>query len=262
MAQTPEREKINGRIAREQVFYDELVLEGSRTRSLLDRFSEAFYEKGYRGRLWGPVWQTLDLRGKSVLDYGCGDGKFTYLLARLGAHAYGIDISPQLIAKAKASAPAKSAEFPQFLVGDAHATPFADSCFDYVMGNGALHHFVLDRAYVEIRRILRPGGKAIFQEPMYNHPLVWLLRRGTPSLRTDDERPLSLSDLERARTQFRSHRHREHFLLAVCAAPAHLLGKRAALTIINGMDRIDQVLMRAAPPLRRFAWLTVMELEK
>jgi SAM-dependent methyltransferase len=238
------------------------VVEGSNARNLLDRFSRAFYDKSARGRLWGPVWRTIDLRGKSVLDYGCGDGHFTHLLARLGAHAYGIDISPQLIAKAEGMAPQQANGFPRFLVGDAHATPFQDDAFDYVMGNGALHHFVLEHAYAEIARVLKPGGKAFFQEPMAHHPLLRLLRRGTPALRTDDERPLSLEDLDRARKYFRACRCREHFLFAVGAAPAHLLGKNAALAVINAIDRFDQMVMRALPPLRRFAWLTVAEWEK
>ena len=257
-----DQEKTNERIVREQAFYDELVIQGSKTRDLLDRFSAGFYDKSNRGRLWGPIWRKIELRGKKVLDYGCGDGHFTHLLARLGAEAYGIDISPQLIAKARASAPVQPSGFPKFLVGDAHGTPFPDRFFDMVMGNGALHHFTLGRAYPEVARILKPGGRAIFQEPMFHHPLVWLLRRGTPSLRTDDERPLSLIDLENAGKFFSSCRHREHFLFAVCAAPAHAAGKNLAMRIINGIDRFDQILMWALPSLRRFAWLAVLEAEK
>lgn len=257
-----EQETTNGRIGREQAFYDELVSEGSKARNLLDRFSGGFYDKSTRGRLWGPVWRDIGLRGKRVLDYGCGDGHFTHLLARLGAHAYGIDISPQLIAKAKASAPKQASGFPEFLVGDAHRTPFLDRSFDFVMGNGALHHFKLDLAFEEIGRILKPSGRAIFQEPMFHHPLLWLLRRGTPSLRTDDERPLSLEDLEGASRFFSSCKHREHFLFAVCAAPSHVMGKNLAMRAINAIDRVDQVLMRTLPPLRRFAWLAVLEVQK
>jgi SAM-dependent methyltransferase len=252
------------RETREREFFDKTVTAGSMMRSALGRFSEAFYEKGSRGRLWSPFWETANLNGAVVLDYGCGDGQFSIILAARGARVFGIDISPKLVAQARASAAnmACNGSAPQFLAGDAHDTPFPDATFDYVVGNGSLHHLDLEKAFAEIARLLKPGGKAVFQEPMYQHPLLWMLRRLTPNTHTADERPLSLADIEAARKWFPPCRHREHFLFAVCAAPAHLLGKRLALGVIGALDRVDGRLMRVFPGLRRYAWLTVVEMEK
>ena len=252
------------REARERQFFDETVAAGSPTRILLGRFSEAFYEKGSRGCLWSPFWETANLNGAVVLDYGCGDGQFSIILAGRGARVFGIDISPKLIEQARATAAmiGRNGNSPEFVVGDAHHTPFEDAMFDYVLGNGALHHLDLEKALAEIARLLKPGGKALFLEPMYYHPLLWVLRRLTPKTRTADERPLSLADIERARKWFRACRHREHFLFAVCAAPARLFGKPFALAVIGALDRVDEQLMRLLPGLRRYAWLTLIEMEK
>lgn len=254
--------RTDGQIGGEQAFYDELAVEGSKTRTLLDCFSESFYDKGPRGRLWGPVWRSVDLNGKTVLDYVCGDGRFTHTLARLGARATGIDISPQLIAKAKATAPRETRGSSEFFVGDAHSVPFGDSSFDYVFGNGSLHHLELGRAYAEVARVLKPGGIAFFHEPMFYHPLLRIVRGLTPKLRSPNERPLSFAEIEQARQYFRKVSHREHFLLAVLAAPAHLLGRNIALRAVGIVDRVDQALMWLVPPLRKLAWLTVIQAEK
>lgn len=253
---------MSNRLSREQAFFDEVALYRSKTRSLQSRFSSGFYEKGQRGQLWGPVWQAIDLRGKTALDYGCGGGEFSWLLAQMGAKVVGVDISPISVAQARALAPPSRKGSPIFLVADAHHTPFSDGCFDYIFGNGALHHLELDQAYAEVSRVLKPGGTAFFQEPMHDHPLLWLFRRLTPHFHTADEKPLSYSDIRAASRWFQKVSHREHFLLAVCVAPAHLLGKRTTLVTIGLADRIDQFLMRIAPPLRRLAWLTVLEMQK
>jgi SAM-dependent methyltransferase len=252
------------RETREKEFFDALVTAGSATRSLLHRFSEAFYEKGDQGRLWSPFWECAHLKGALVLDYACGNGEFSMILARRGARVFGIDISLKLIEQARASSAklGRDGNAPKFVAGDAQHTPFNDATFDYVVGNGALHHLDLDKAFAEIARLLKPGGKAAFPEPMFDHPLLWILRRITPKTHTADERPLSFADIEGARKWFPACTHREHFLLAACAAPAHLLGKRFALAVIGALDRLDERLMRLFPGLRPYAWVTVIEMEK
>ena len=262
MSLTNSQPEAIDRLNRERTFYDELIRKGSNTRKLLDLISLGFYDKGPQGRLWAPIWNTIDFRTARVLDYGCGNGSFSHLLTGLGAEVCGLDISPELIKIARTAKPTASNGFPQFVVGDAHHTPFADGSFDYVVGNGALHHLNLDKAYAEIARVLKPGGRAFFMEPMHKHPMLWLLRRLTPKIHTVDERPLLPSDIERGSRWFRSYSWRAHFLFAVCAAPAHVLGKRFALFAIDSMDAIDQLVMTAMPRLRQFAWLAMLEMQK
>lgn len=256
---------MSERAARERGFYDNFVLQGgSQTRRLLDRYSRAFYHKGVDGRSWGPVWQRVNPQGAVVLDYCCGPGAFTWYLAGMGAHVHGVDISPQLIKRAReyASTAGMNGNSPKFLVGDAQQLPFEDNYFDYVVGNGVLHHLDLDKAYPEIARVLKPSGRALFLEPMYHHPVLWCLRRLTPKTHTADERPLSVGDIEKAKKWFRVCSHQEHFLFSVFAAPVHLFGQDFALSVINRLDRLDERLMNVQPWLRRYAWLTMLEMEK
>jgi SAM-dependent methyltransferase len=248
------------RIERERTFHNELAASGFSSRRLLDRMSSGFYAKGDDSALWGPVWKTLDLRQKICLDYGCGNGGFSRELIRRGATVYAMDISEELIQINREQLLGHGNE-PNFAVADAHDTGFPDAFFDYVFGNGILHHLELGRAYKEISRILKPGGRAFFMEPLNANPAVAILRKLTPSARSIDEQPLRQGDIDRARPYF-SIRQTEHFLTSVVVAPLHLISDRFTTKVISKIDLWDQRIMKTIPRTRRLAWLTMLEFQK
>lgn len=252
---------MDNRVTREKEFHDHLASEDFASRKLIDRFTKGYYDKSRRSPIWAPVWNKIDLRGSIVLDYGCGDGGFSVQLSMQGAMVYGIDVSSGVLAMARRSVPA-SVPCPHFLVSDGQRTPFPDQFFDYVFGNGILHHLDPQAAVIEIKRVLKPNGKAFFMEPLDSHPFVTLARRLTPSARTVDERPLSFLDIGRMSRSFSLVSHTEHFLFALAAAPAHLLGRRISRTLIRSLDAFDQVTFRLIPATRRYAWLTMIEMQK
>ncbi|HEY6458477.1 MAG TPA: class I SAM-dependent methyltransferase [Steroidobacteraceae bacterium] len=128
-----------------------------------------------------------------VMDYGCYEGHETRKYLDYGAsYVCGIDISETAIDRAKSSIVDKRVEF---RVGDVHHLPFNDSSFDLIVGRAILHHLELGRAYAEISRVLRPGGLALFVEPMRGNPLSKLVRILTPRARTKDELPLDHRDI-------------------------------------------------------------------
>lgn len=138
------------------------------------------------------------IRGKTILDYGCGRGETSLRYLSRGAITHAIDISPVYIADANRAAQEAgySAEQYSFSVMDAHDLTFEDNTFDIVIGYGILHHLDAEIALDEIYRVLKPGGRVLLQEPLADNPLLKLFRSLTPHARTEDERPFSKRDLK------------------------------------------------------------------
>jgi len=143
--------------------------------------------------------------GKRILEYGCGKGSYTFLLAKNGAQVIGIDISPVAIKFARAKAREENiSESTKFIVMDAENLKFPNNYFDVVCGTGILHHLDLDNSFKEISRVLKPLGKAFFIEPMGHNPAINFYRKRTPHLRTHDEHPLKMRDVELLKRYFKT----------------------------------------------------------
>lgn len=95
-----------------------------------------------------------DLKDKTVLDLGCGSGRYTKELVRLGAKVEGIDKSDKLIKIAKTELPQVN-----FNVGSVEKLPYLDSTFDYVFSGLVIDYFPnLKKTFAEISRVLKDGG--------------------------------------------------------------------------------------------------------
>jgi SAM-dependent methyltransferase len=111
-----------------------------------------------------------------VVDVGCGDGSLVRHLARRGAHAVGVEIGAEPLARARAHEPAGDE---RYLEGGAQALPLEDASADVVVFANSLHHVpgdLLDAALAEAARVLRPGGLVYVQEPVAAGPYFELLR--------------------------------------------------------------------------------------
>jgi len=113
---------------------------------------------------------------QSVLEIGCGRGAMARQLARAtGMQVLGVDISKQFIEQAQASATEDNVRFavadfaqPEGLMGER---------FDYIVGNGILHHLYQDLSgsLERIRGMLSEGGRIVFLEPNLHNPYVYLV---------------------------------------------------------------------------------------
>lgn len=204
-----------------------------------------------------------DARGKQVLDYGCGDGIHALTLARRGAQVKSLDISPELIAIARHRLRLNGIDAGvEFIVGSAHEIPLPDESVDVVFGIAILHHLDLALSAREVYRVLKPGGRAIFQEPVRNSRLIKTIRRLIPYRSPDVspyERPLTDRELQDYGTGFSAYRAKA-FLLPT----TNLIDVIPPLSrrYVHASYRRDARLLRRFPGLAFYSTVRVIELVK
>ena len=110
-------------------------------------------------------------RGRRVLEVGCGAGVDLARFAKGGAEVVGVDLASSAIDLARANFGQQGLSG-EFRVADGEALPFPESSFDFVFAHGVVQYTTNPQRLVdECRRVLKPGGEAVFQ--VYNR-ISWL----------------------------------------------------------------------------------------
>jgi SAM-dependent methyltransferase len=157
----------------------------------LDPPSDTVYPLEYAYNLLG------DVRGKVVLDFGCGSGENLIPLVKRGAHVIGIDISPDLIDIAKHRV--QEAQIVADLrVQSAYETELSDHSIDVIFCIALIHHLEIARVQREMVRILREGGYIVMQEPIRFSDFYNRFRNvfPAPSNVSDYEHPLTAEEFK------------------------------------------------------------------
>jgi SAM-dependent methyltransferase len=171
---------------------------------------------------------------------------------------WGIDISEGMISRAKSQFPAIA-----FRVMDCERLEFPDESFDLVAGWAILHHCNRSAALSEVARVLKPGGSAVFWEPLGHNPFLALARSLSPGARTQYERPLTVPDLERLGDHFREVKVSEFVLLPILFAPFRfIIGERPFARVLKHLVRGDEWIRAHLTWMRRHYWSVVIEVEK
>jgi SAM-dependent methyltransferase len=215
-----------------------------------------------------------DVRGLSVLDYGCGAAEGGIFLAKRGARVVAVDVSQGMLDVAQQLAARHGVQIETRLV-TSERIPGADGEFDRIYGNGVLHHVPLATTIPELARILKPEGVACFIEPLPYNPLINVYRRIATEVRTDDEKPISFQQIEQFRAAFERVEHREFWLTALAVFLKFFLWDRVhpnqerywkkIYTDAPRLERffaplkaLDEQLLDRAPVLGRLCWNTVI----
>jgi SAM-dependent methyltransferase len=105
--------------------------------------------------------ETVGVKGKVVLDFGCGDGRYSLLLKKMGAtHVTGLDVSQKMIDLAKKNAAGETGI--DFIVADGLQVPLKQEHVDLIVSNFIVHYFSDSKAlFQEFSRMLKTNGRFI-----------------------------------------------------------------------------------------------------
>jgi SAM-dependent methyltransferase len=167
------------------------------------------------------------VENKRILEIGCGTGISTALLAKNGAHVYSFDISPTSVTVAYKRAQIN------------------------VYGRAILHHLNVGMSSPELLRVLKPGGKALFVEPLGMNPLLNYIRDHVPYPEKNpvgDDRPLHYDEINAWGKSYSQFWYKEvHFLGMIERAFGNTRKVR-----INILHKIDNLILKLFPFMGRF----------
>jgi len=214
------------------------------------------------------------LEGKTLLDVGAGLGESSVYFALRGAQVTTTDISPEMVETALRLGRLHGVEL-EGVVSIGEDLPAPDDSYDFVYIANVIHH-VHDRArlFGQIHRVLKPGGRFFSFDPIAYNPVINVYRRMATKVRTEDETPLTRSDIALARRFFGDVQHREFWIASLLLFLKYLMIDRVHPNVDRYWKRIlketdgtlgwwkplralDSVLTRI-PGVRWLAWNTVM----
>lgn len=219
-----------------------------------------------------------DLKGKRLLDVGCGLGESSVYFALLGADVTATDLSPGMVEKAKQLARHHGVE----ITGSVSAGESLDvepGSYDFVYVANTIHHVPdRDAMYEQVKSALVPGGRMYSWDPIAYNPVINVYRRMAMEVRTPDESPLTFAEPKRMARHFDNVGHREFWIASLALFLKYYLADRvdpnadrywkriltetdASLRWWKPLAACDRVLTRI-PLVKRLAWNMVMWGEK
>ncbi len=201
-----------------------------------------------------------DVRGKTVLDLGCGSGENIPALLARGANVIALDLSRELTELARQRLGMTiSCAAPPILVASAYDVPLRDSSVDLILCASLLHHLNIPRAMGEMRRLLKPGGIVVVKEPVRFSKMAAALRSLFPAQAdvSDDEHPLTREELAQVKAGWTVTGERA-FRLPLIPLCQRVLGGK----MVHKLFAIDGWLLKNVSPLKHFSTSRVLRLEK
>lgn len=215
-----------------------------------------------------------DLRGRKILDVGCGAGDAAVYFAKRGADVTAIDLSPHMlrVTEQLADRHGVSVKTKESAIG---RIGFPDETFDIVYAANVLHHVDIKAALAEIHRVLKKGGIFCSWDPLAHNPIINLYRKLSKDIHTPDEHPIKMKELKYFKNVFSHFEYETTWFLTLWFFIKYYLvdkmnpnkerywdtiladGKKIEDAYYR-LEKIDRFLLKKIPFLRRYCWNVVI----
>lgn len=186
----------------EEVFHDEWAASTDVTQIDVRQMNEACTapEMRFLTRALG------DLKGRTLLDVGCGLGEASVYFALRGADVTASDISPGMCDAARRLAEHNGVKIRTHVSASEDLGFPPDTKFDVIYTGNTLHHVDIAATMPLLLKHLKPDGVFVSWDPVAYNPAINYYRRNAMEVRTEDEHPLRLADIRAVRSHFKESR--------------------------------------------------------
>ena len=255
----------------EEQFHDEWAASVNVEKLDVRKISEALTSPELRF-----IAKTLgNLKGKKLLDVGCGLGEAGVYFAIQGADVTAMDLSQGMLDAAKRLAAAHGVTLNTHKSAAERTLIPDDAKFDVIYAGNVLHHVDIDVTLRSLKPHLAHDGVFVSWDPLAYNPVINVYRRIATKVRTEDEHPLSWSDVKLIRGHF-PHVEMRYFWLTTLAVFIVMAvfqrrnpnEERYWKSVVDESEKwaplyrplevVDRFLLKFIPPLRLLCWNVVI----
>ena len=216
-----------------------------------------------------------DIRGKNLLDVGCGLGEASVYFAMLGADVTSSDLSQGMLDATTRLAQANGVSVKQHIASAENMRLPSDMKFDIIYAGNLLHQVNIEETIIRIKPHLATDGVFVTWDPLAYNPAINVYRSMATDVRTPDEHPLRWGDIKLFHKHFGTVETRYFWLttliifIIMALAQGRNPNKERFWKIVvqegdkwgwlyRPLEKLDRLLLAVFPPLRLLCWNVVV----